>query len=225
MSRSNPTPTNPATRYFKWKGSTGELTYWDKTEEKEYVIKLPFEFLVLDELSTIAGYCEPDNSSYWANEVRSLASQELNVRTSSGSKEVGLYKDLQVRSKGAKFASSIYITYKENDEWVIGNLKATGAAVGAWFDFKKGHNPQNGKVVLTGSTEAKKGATKYFVPTFEYQSASSDENEIAVDLDKELQVYLSQYLAPRIVDDAPPVSDEDYPGDITEEDLPLSFRE
>lgn len=225
ISRSNPTPINPAKKFFKWKGSTGNLVYWDKEREKEIEVKLPFEFLVLDELSTITGFCEPDKSSYWSNEVRSLAREELTVKTSMGTKQTGLYKDLaDVRGKGAKYAKSIYISHKEPEEWVIGNLKASGAAVTAWIEFGKTCVPGNGKVVLTGSEEAKKGTTTYFIPQFKYESASIEENDIAIELDKELQVHLSQYLAGNERNDfnqETPVYGE---GDEGFPDLPVSFK-
>lgn len=216
MSRSNPTPSNPARRFFTWKGSKGALVYWDKENAKEVEVKLPFEFLPLDQLATITGFCEPDESSYWSNEVRSVAREELTVKTARGTKQTGLYKDLaDVRSKGAKYAKSIYLAYKEDGEFVIGNLKASGAALTAWIELGNICKPENGKVILTGSEEAKKGATTYFTPKFEYSSADLDENEIAIDLDKELQVYLSQYLAAAHFDRA---QQEDLVG-VTEGDV------
>ena len=208
MSRSNPTPTNPANKFFTWKGSTGELVYYDKEKKENISVKLPFTFLVLDQLATVTGFAEQDQSSYWSNEVRNIVREELTVRTSAGTKQVGLYKDLaDVRSKGAKYAKSIYISYKDGDEWVIGNIKASGAALTAWIELSNTCAVGNGKVTLTGSTEAKKGTTKYFVPTFKWDSSDTNEDEIAIELDKELQVYLSQYLAKR--DDRVPAEDVD----------------
>lgn len=203
MSRSNPTPTNPAKRFLTWKGSKGILVYWDKEKEAEVEVKLPFTFLVLDQLATITGYCEPDESSYWSNEVRSVAKEELTVKTSRGTKQVGLYKDLaDVRSKGAKYAKSIYIAYFDGDEMVIGNIKASGAALTAWIEFSNKSVVANGKVTLTGAEEAKKGTTVYFVPTFEWSNSTSDDDQLAIELDKELQVYLSLYLSPPSFDRA-----------------------
>lgn len=195
MSRSNPIPTNPAKRFFKWSGSKGKLVWYDKEQQSEVEVTLPFTFLVLDQLATITGYCEQDGSGYWSNEVRSVAKEEFTVRTSKGTKQAGLYKDLaDVRSKGAKYAKSIYIAYKESDEYVIGNIKASGAALTAWIELSDRYVVLNGKVSLTGATQAKKGATDYFIPTFEWSNSDSDEDEIAKSLDKELQIYLSQYL-------------------------------
>ena len=196
MSRSNPTPTNPSTKFFKWSGSTGKLVWYDKEAEQEKEIKLPFSFLVLDQLATIAGFNEQDNSSYWSNEVRSVAKDELTVRTSAGTKAVGLYKDLaDVRGKGAKYAKSIYIAFEDGGEIAIGNIKAYGAALTSWIEFTKSHDVLKGKVVLTGSETAKKGTTTYHVPTFEKAASTPEEDEKAVELDKELQSYLSLYLS------------------------------
>jgi len=196
MSRSNPGLTNPAKHFFKWSGSKGKLVYYDKENKQEVEVKLPFTFMVLDQLATITGFCESDASQYWSNEVRSVAKEEFTVRTSNGTKQSGLYKDLaDVRSKGAKYAKSVYIAYKEGGEYHIGNLKASGAALTAWIELSNNHVVTNGKITLTGAEEAKKGATTYFTPTFEWQNAEKDEDEAAIALDKELQVYLSQYLS------------------------------
>lgn len=195
MSRSQPTPINPAKRFFKWSGNDGKLVYYDKEKAVEVEVALPFEFLVLDQLATMAGFCEPDSSSYWSNEVKFIKSDQLVVRTSKGIKETGKYEDLtDVRSKGAKYAKSIYIAYLEGDQYVIGNIKAYGAALTAWIDLSGRYNVEKGKVSLTGSTEGKKGSNTYCIPTFEWQASETLEDETAERLDKELQVYLSQYL-------------------------------
>lgn len=196
MSRSNPQPTNPAKRFFKWSGSKGTLGYYDKEQQKEIEVKLPFTFLVLDELATISGFCEQDTSNYWSNEVRNSGRDEITVRTGKGTKGKGLYRDLKLQLPGLRFAKSIYIAHRnEEGVFVIGNLKAVGSAFAAWWEFSNKHVVDLGKVTLMGSEEAKKGATTYYIPTFSWDHADTDEDEIAKELDKELQVYLSQYLA------------------------------
>jgi hypothetical protein len=198
MSRSNPTTQNPAKYFFRWKG--GQLSYYDKEKQSDVAVDLPFEFLVLDQLATITGFCEADNSGYWSNEVRNVGREELTVKTSKGIKQAGLYKDLaDVRAKGAKYAKSVYIAYLDSDtgEYTIGNIKASGAALTAWIELSNKYVLDNGKVILTGSTEAKKGTTIYSVPTFEWGASETAEDEAALNLDKELQVYLSQYLSVR----------------------------
>lgn len=196
MSRSQPTQTNPAYKFFSWSGGRGQLEYYDKEKQERFTMELPFHFLVLDQLATVTGFSDEDQSSYWSNEVRSVAKEELTVKTSKGTKQTGLYKDLaDVRAKGAKYAKSIYIAYYEGDEMVIGNIKASGAALTAWIELSNRFHVENGKVVLTGSEEAKKGTTIYFTPTFEWENSDPDDDQKAIKLDKELQIYISQYLA------------------------------
>ncbi len=194
MSRSNPTVESPVKYNYKWRGSTGELIRWDKEEQKEISAKFPFEFLVLDELATIAGFSEGDSSTYFSNEVRNITKEPFTVRTSSGIKQEGFYKDLgEVRSKGAKYAKSIYALAGGD----IINIRAHGAALTAWIGLSDNNNVMAGKVVLTGSEEAKKGATTYFIPQFKFEECSAEEGEAAVAVDKELQVFLKEKTAPR----------------------------
>lgn len=196
MSRSQPAITNPAQHFFTWSGSKGQLEWYNKEKQERIPVKMPFTFMVLDELATIAGFCEPDESSFWANEVRSVVREELTVKTAKGTKEVGLYSKLtDVRSKGAKYAKSIYIAHKVGDDYVLGNIKASGAALTAWIELGQKNVVGNGTVTLTDKVEAKKGTNTYFVPVFEYRSSTDEEDGAAIKLDKQLQVYLSHYLS------------------------------
>ena len=141
MSRSNNTEIiNPSTKFLKWDGENGGFKYWDKEKEKNISIPFPFTFLVLDILVTIGGYSNDDKSGFWANEVRRIAKDELTVRTAKGVQAKGLYNDIKndPNLNGAKFCQSVYIAmYDDNKELVIANIQLTGAALSAWFDFKK----------------------------------------------------------------------------------------
>lgn len=219
MSRSNPIPTNPSNRRYVWKGSDGRLVYWDKDQELEIGVSLPFEFLVLDQLSTIGGYSDEDTSSYWSNEVRSIGKEELNVRTIKGTKEVGLYKNLFIKSQGAKYAKSIYIM----SDGQINNFKATGIALTAWIEFTKANNVNKGKVLIAGKSDLqKKGATKYYIPVFEWLESTEEENAEAIRLDRQLQEYLTTYLTTATVDrdsvqDQEPIVEDVFVGDSYED--------
>lgn len=198
MSLSNPTPTNPAQHFFTWSGSKGELSFYNKEKQQNITVPLPFEFIVLDELSTITGYSDQDQSGFWSNEVRNITKDELNVRTKKGTKQLGVYKELKGSPAltGAKYAKSIYLAHKDKSgNYIMGNLKASGVALTAWIELSAKHNVQGGKVRLTGSTDGSKGATQFKIPTFEYDTFTPDEYEAAVELDKQLQMYLSQYLS------------------------------
>lgn len=196
MSRSNNNVTaNPCTRWFEWSGSTGQLKYWDKEKSENVFIELPFTFLVLDQLSTVTGYSDEAQSGIWSNEVRDLRNEPLTVRTKIGIIGKGLYNSVKGLN-GARFTKSLYIAYyDEAKQLQIGNLKATGACLSAWIEFSRGRNVYQGAVVLAGSTQAKKGATKYFIPNFEIKEAVSEATDNAAkELDKKLQTYLNEYL-------------------------------
>lgn len=196
MSRSNNTNTaNPATRFFEWSGSTGQIKYYDKEKGENVFIELPFTFLVLDQLSTITGYSDETQSGIWSNEVKNLKLEPLTVRTKQGILGAGMYESVK-NLKGVRFTKSIYIAYYNDDkELVIGNFKATGASLSAWIEFSRGKNVFDGAVTITKAVQAKKGATKYFIPDFQTKSDVSEEtNAKANELDKQLQKYLNDYL-------------------------------
>jgi hypothetical protein len=194
MSRSAPNLSNPSSHFLEWKN--GKLAYWDKELQKSVEVKLPYSFLPIDQLHTVTGYSDADESGFWANEARTTKA-EFNVRTKKGTRYVGPYKNEQgivQLPTGARYTKSVYIVTKEAGGYAINNLKLTGAALTAWIELTGKHNVESGKVTLTGSTEGKKGATTYHIPTFEYTNATKEEDEAATALDRDLQVYLSQYL-------------------------------
>lgn len=229
MSRSQPALTNPATRFFEWKGGKGELSFWDKENKVSVTVPLPFEFLVLDELATITGYNKQEKSGYWSNEVRSTVKEELHVRTSSGTKYIGFYKNDQgivQMPKGASYAKSIYIAYKTKNGYEIGNIKASGSALGAWIEFGSKHVVSNGKVTLTKGVMQESPVGEFYAPEFTWSHSDKEEDAEAIELDKQLQVYLSQYLAAaqfnRSQDEDEPaeeVTGTDMSAELSDEDM------
>lgn len=200
MSRSNPTAdsqSNPATRFFEWSGSDGKVKYYDKEAQETVKVDLPFSFIVLDQLNTITGYNKKDNSGYWSNEIRDLNKDVLVVKTKAGVKAEGLYKNLaHVLAAGGKYTKSIYIAYKNDDgELVLGHIKLAGSAISAWIEFSKTHKVMDGAIVITDTIAKKNGKTDYFEPVFEMRALSEEADAKATELDKELQVYLNQYLS------------------------------
>lgn len=201
MSLSNPQAKNPATRFMQWRGGNeggGRVTWYDKEAEEEKEVALPFSFIVLDELSTITGFSESDHSGFWSNEVRNLQRESLVVRTSAGIRARGRYSDIsdEIKSKGAKYAKSVYIAFKdEQGELQIGNIKIAGAAMTAWIDFQKKFDVSKCAVFITETPKrAKKGSNYYYVPVFEGQNMSEATKQEAVKLDEELQQYLNNYF-------------------------------
>lgn len=220
MSLSNPTAKNPAHRFMQWRGGEeggGRLTWYDKENQQEVEVALPFSFIVLDELQTLSGFNDSQQSGYWSNEVRN--SQGILVaRTKQGIQARGTYQIIkEMGLNGLKFAQSVYVAFKDEDteELVIGNIKMTGAAMSAWIDFKKKFDVSQCAVYITDEPKrAKKGRNIYFVPVFEGQNLNDATKQAAVKLDEDLQRYLNTYLQRKPDEDDGGVTEEaDEPAD------------
>ena len=205
MSRSNNTELiTPCQRFFDWNGDKGLLKYYDKTAvnptnpEKTGLnieIKLPFTFIVLDILSTITGFSDTDNSGFWSNEIRDIKKEIFIVRNKKGKVFEGNYDALKAANiSGIKYAQSVYIAFKNENEMIIGNIKMVGSSLGSWIDFRKKHDVYKGAISIKSTLEGKKGKTVYQMPVFTPIQISDDSNQIAIDLDKELQEYLTAYF-------------------------------
>jgi hypothetical protein len=197
MSRSNNTDLkNPATKFIEWSGSKGTFKHYDKETESNIENKLPFRFLILDCLSCIRGYSDADQSGFWSNEVRSTKTDELVVRTKKGICFKGLYENLAGARDctGTKYCQSVYVAIQDGKEYKIACLQFTGAALGAWIDFRKKNKVYDGAVEVAEMIEGKKGATVYQIPVFKMITTKPETDELAKKLDTELQEYFTLYF-------------------------------
>lgn len=217
MSRSQPNLKNPATRFMQWRGGEeggGRVTWYDKETEEEKEVKLPFSFIVLDELNTIAGFSKKDRSGFWSNEVKNMSKEEFVVKTKSGTVAIGKYADIsdEIKGKGAKYAKSVYIAFKdETGELVLGNIKFIGAALTAWINFNKKFDVYKCASAISGAKKEKTGTNTYFTPIFDGQEVAEATEKAANELDSQLQAYLNTYFSSRPteqVDDPEEVEDE-----------------
>lgn len=202
MSRSNPTEklTNPAKRYYEWSGDKGQFFYFDKEkgEKGEKVfMKMPFNFLVLDTLSTCKGFDDNLQMGYYSNEVRSTKTDIITVRNKKGIVFSGLYEAAKEKlgTKGLKYYQSVYIGQKEADGLGLYNIQLGGSGLSAFIEFCKENDVNKIAVSVKDVIEKKKGKTVYFEPVYTAVKVSDKANAEAVELDKELQEYLSAYLA------------------------------
>lgn len=208
MSRSNNVDlVNPAKMFFEWNGEKGHFRYWDKEAVvegqekpgKNIDVLLPFAFMALDSLSTIKGFSDADNSSFWSNEVRNVKTDEMIVRTKKGICAKGIYEKVIVdrNCNGAKYCQSVYIAYRtaKDNPMVIANIQLTGAALSSWIDFrKKNKNIFEGAIIVKGCVQGQKGKVVYQMPIFQKLAVTPQSEKDAIELDKELQKYLSAYL-------------------------------
>jgi len=233
MSRSQPNDhiPNPSTRWYEWNGSLGNLKYYDKEKKENIEVPLPFTFLLLDNLSTIKGWHDSSESGIFANEVRDTKKETLVVKSFKGGEiATGFYGDIRdrVKASGGKFVSNLYIAYKDVDSYKIGSLQFSGGALGAWMEFQKENRKEllSQAICITGYTEGKKGSIKFRMPTFKLNSVSTEANDIATDLDRELQGYLKSYFAKTHSEkvetqEEGPVDTTDYGNQTEESSIPF----
>lgn len=207
------TISNPTTKFIEFNGQKGVFSYFDKeADNPDYnaddpklklnrekgvrvELDLPLEFIVLDELATIKGYNDLNQTGIYSNEVHNTTEEELVVKTFKPKQVLckGLYEDikLEVNSQGGKYHRSLYAYMKGE----LVNFSFKGAALSAWFekDFKKaiGQVVQIPEELETG----KKGSITYQIPKFIKIGPAKDhpEFEQALEKDKQLQDYLKQY--------------------------------
>ena len=202
MSRSNPTDklTNPSKRFYEWSGDKGQFFYFDKEKgdkgEKVFM-KMPFNFLVLDTLSTCKGFDDNLQMGYYSNEVRSTKTDTITVRNKKGIVFSGLYEAAKEKlgTKGLKYYQSVYIAQKEADGLGLYNIQLGGSGLSAFIEFCKENDVNKIAVSVKDVVEKKKGKTTYFEPVYTAVKVSDKANEEAIEVDKGLQEYLSAYLA------------------------------
>lgn len=216
MSRSNPNAAplvNPCTRWFQWDSDKKCLKYYDKEADGEngkkganIFVKLPFQFIVLDVLNTVSGFSDNEQTSFYSNEVRnfmgSTKSELLVVRLKKNIVAQGSWEQIKdkVESQGGKFANSVYIGYfDENKQLKLGNIKLSGAAIGSWIGTvnemsKSGKKIEECAFKIADTKEGKKGKVTWNEPVFTEIKIKDETNLKAIELDKQLQEYLSEYL-------------------------------
>jgi len=212
MSRSNPTETkkNPSVRWFEWSGKLGEFSHYDKEAKSKVPVPLPFQFVLLDELSTIKGWHDASESGISSNEVRNMRLEPLVVRSFKGGELAnGLYATIKdkIAASGGHYVSNLYIGAKIGSGLQIASIQFGGAALSAWFEFRKAAGPElyTKAITVASFKEGKKGSVVFKVPQFKLVDLSPATNEAALDLDKKLQSYLDDYFRSSKVDSPAPV--------------------
>jgi hypothetical protein len=204
MSLSNPQIKNPCTKFIQFKADDGHFEYWDKelNEGKggKVIVELPIRFIVLDQLSTIKGFCKADESGFVSNEVHNLKTK-LNVRSFGGNfKAVGEYNDIkdEIKAAGGKFCKSVYVCLKGTG-FELANFQFLGASLGPWIEFANKADFNNcGVEIAKEMATGKTGKIEYKMPVFKRLKLSPDQIKIAMDMDKSLQDYFKHYESKEI---------------------------
>lgn len=207
---------NPATKFIDWKSNDKCFSYYDKENQTNVSIPLPFKFLVLDELHTIKGWNDATSSSIFSNEVKFISKEVMTVKPFKGNEIAkGLYKDIKEKivAAGGHYTKSIYIMLEDGS---LANIQLKGSAVQKWGDFtqKTRNRLPDEWVQVATALEGKKGAVKFWTPEFTFlQSLNADEANLADEAFNTLETYLKAYLikAEPIIED---VTDNDVDDDL-----------
>lgn len=220
MSRSNPTSSNthPSTRWIEYNGASdgGSFRHYDKNAIAEdgtvgcnVDLGPKLSFLWLDETYSVTGFLEGQGGIY-SNEVKDIRAGVLTVKQHKTGHVVaqgswnkttaeGEAFIARVKAAGGKFTGNLYIGYKDAEgNLAIGVLQLKGAAYSKWSEFfqKNKKAIQSGAVSVKSHADGKKGAVKFKTPVFEVMPVSEKSNEEAVELDKQLQAYFKEAIAP-----------------------------
>lgn len=216
MSLSQPKLINPATKFIQWAGdiNINSWFYYDKhLKNKVFFNKNPIRVIILDQLSTVTGYSDKDKAGIYANEVK-YAADILNVRTFRGTTIAkGTWKEIkdQVESKGGKYTKSVYAAMITNTGLELVNIKFHGSALN-WIEHRF---REDGSIIeiLNGdeSTKEKKGHNEYYAPRYKQHPPDPNLTSLAIQMDIELQTYLSKYFNQVIEDNLTKIDELNIP--------------
>jgi hypothetical protein len=239
---------NPASRRFEWKGKAGALQYYDKQKQENVPVKLPFTFILLDRTATVTGYNKKAKTGIYANEVRDTRSDPFVVKMFQGGIVAqGVWADIKdkvtSRAMGGCFALNCYMAFKDGEDLKIGVIKMSGCALGPWFEFEKEHrklveSPSGGdkvqeiyaKAIVMKKGEANDAGEIAFVPpVFSVAAIAEETNTAALELDGQLQSYLTGYFgkphSERVAGHEAERPQADAGGDGRQEDAPENTPE
>lgn len=185
---------SPVSKYVNFNGSTGEFYYYDSDNKGNVSLGTELKFVLLDSRSCVTGWNDEENSRVYSNQVRSIKTEPLAVRTKKGVLVEGLWEDIKasVSDNGGSFTVNIYGKLAGTNEIVCLPVKKSELKEWAEFVAASGRSIYDFLVVATKSDQRKKGAVKFHVPLFSKQAADEAELENATNIDKfVLQPYFS----------------------------------
>jgi hypothetical protein len=192
---------NPTEKYLKWKSNDKSFTYWDKTNEKEVTVSLPFKFVFLQHYHTVKGWHDASGSAIYSNEVYQIGKQPMMVRSYKGGDIVsGIYKDIKpkVNQSGGVYHRSIYVMLEDGS---LVNLSIKGAVVKEWSDFYDFHKNivDNKWIEVNEALDQKKGSVKYSTPKFTIgEGLDANTVKAADNAGDRLSLHMERYFANQI---------------------------
>lgn len=172
----------PAAKYLEWASEQGKFKYYDKDKKENILIDIP-RFLVLMQFHTVKGWHDASQSAIYANEVKLIGTQEIEVKAFKGGVIAkGIYKEVKDRivQAGGHYVKSVYIMTESGEVW---NLQMKGAVVQEWGDvFNKCQQRFADEWVKLDKVDTrKKGRVTYTVPVFKFDGVTSNEETVLAD--------------------------------------------
>lgn len=250
---------NPCVKFLKWKTIKEEIevdgeklekikggffTWYDKENEKDVIINMPFKFAMINsDLVNFKGFDENKGLGVWSNEV-SDPEHIVNIRNKEGkllSFPLGDYKKNKdtIKGLGAKYGKSVYIAVEEDNGFELWNLQLSGSSLSGalsetvdpeekndgWFNFTRNNKNKlySHFLQVVESKNKKKGTTKFSVPVFGVAEEIDEKTGKQLDdLDAQLKEYLDYYFAKT---EAPANKEEEQGEEVAEYNDSLPFDE
>jgi hypothetical protein len=185
---------SPLKYYIEFGGAEGIWAYWDG--EKNVRVDA-LEFVVMDVRSSIGGWSDANNCRINSNIVKATGKNPLTVRAGKVVLAEGLYADIKndVVAAGGKFVTNIFAMAKIDGDWTPVDIQLSGACLRDWSAFVEASGSifkvYEMVVSATRGEAQKKGAVKYFTPTF---TAGALGTEVAAAADEFCRDKLIPYL-------------------------------
>jgi len=183
----------PVKYWLSFKGNSGAYSFWNGTEN---VSLEKLKFVLVDTRATVTGWSDAANSRIWANTVKTL-NEELVVKTKGKDIASGLYKDIKedIKNAGGNFTVNLYMLAEVNGVMEPCCLQLDKGGLKEWSDFvasNKLAKVYDALVVSEKGQQQKKGAVKYYNPSFALETLTS---ELATQADEFDKNVLSPYFS------------------------------
>lgn len=184
----------PAAFYLEWSSDEKAFRFYNRETRENELFNHDLKFLVLKEMHTVKGWHDKSQSGIFANEVKEIGKEALEVKSfKGGTLARGIYKDIKdiISNVGGRYVKSVYAMLEDG---TIVNFAFKGAVVQQWGDtFNKARRRFADEWVILDTIEEKqKGKVRYTVPSFKFGGVISDEAEVLADkVYKELESKLS----------------------------------
>ena len=198
MSRTDAPTSNkiksPIKYYVEFGGSEGIWAYWDGEKN---VRADALDFVVMDVRSSVGGWSESNNCRIHSNIVKSTKTPFV-VRAGKVVIVEGPYADIknEIIAAGGKFVTNIFALAYIDDVWTPVDIQFSGACLRDWSAFVETTglaNVYNSVIAASKGEQQKKGAVKYFTPTFATANLPASVEDLADEFCREkLAPYLDQ---------------------------------